>query len=380
MENKQTNEQLSEQVSEVREVDAAEQADSTASVKQEGETTVLAPVVDEQSTNDENAEDTPPSTVEPEGRRKRTAIIAGSIIVALLAAGGVYAGVTAHENRAAQSAYSQAQSMDKQLVKSMNTATPLAKLDKSKVTDAKVLSELKQALDDAKANLGVSQQDMNQALLWQVLGAKGAYTQDADTASQLRDKLDKAIKKVNASVAAKQLADAKQVLTDKVNAAQQSLTDSDGKAQDNSTRDQLQTTIDNANKLLANKQATVKQLQEEPAKLDAAVNAVNQSVEAKRQADEEAARKAAEEEAARQAAAAQAQQTYNAPRNYNYSGGGYSRGGYTAPRNSGGGNYSAPQQQSTSGGYVHIDGLSGGSGINTCDAACRAEAMKPIQH
>ena len=264
--------------------------------------------------------------------------------------------------------------MDKQLVKSVNTAIPLAKLDKSKVTDAKVLSELKQALDDAKANLGVSQQDMNQALLWQVLGAKQAYAKDADTASQLRDKLDKAVKKVKDSVEAKQLADAKQTLTDKVNAAQQSLADSDGKVQDNSTRDQLQAAIDNANKLLANKNATVKQLREEPAKLDNAINTVNASVEAKRQADEAAAQAAAEE-AARQAAAAQAQQTYNAPRNYNYSGGGYSRGGYSAPRNSGGG-YSAPQQSapSTSGRF------SAGHGINTCDAACRAEAMKPIQH
>ena len=361
MENKQSNEQLSEQlseqVSEVHEVDAAEQADSTASIEQEGETTVLAPVVDEQSTNDENAEDTPPSTgVEPEGRRKRTAIIAGSIIVALLAAVCVYAGVTAHEIHATEVAYSQAQSMDKQLVKSMNTATPLAKLDKSKVADAKVLSELKQALDDAKANLGVSQQDMNQALLWQALGAKQAYVQDADTATRLREALDKAIKKVNASVAAKQLADAKQTLTDKVNAAQQSLADSDGKVQDNSTRDQLQAAIDNANKLLANKNATVKQLREEPAKLDNAINTVNASVEAKRQADEEAARRAA---------AAQAQQSYTAPRNYSYSGGGYSGGGYTAPRNSGGGNYSAPQQQSSGGGFGGFIG--GGEGVKPGD-------------
>lgn len=284
------------------------------------------------------------TTPVPSAQGKRTLIIAISIIIALLAAVGVYAGVTVHENHARESAYSQAQKVDKQLVKSVNTATPLAKLDKRKVADAKVLTELQRALDDAKANLGVSQQDVNQALLWQALSAKQAYAQDADTASQLRDKLDKAIKKVNASVEAKQLADAKQAMTDRVNAAKQSLTDSDGKVQDNSTRDQLQAAIDAAGKLLANKQATLKALQDEPAKLDAAVNAVNQSVEAKRQADEAVARKAAEEEAARQAAAAaQAQQTYSTPR-YSYSSGGYSGGGYSAPRNSGGGNYSAPQQ------------------------------------
>ncbi|WP_188355695.1 hypothetical protein [Galliscardovia ingluviei] len=376
MENKQTNEQVSEEVREERKVEQ----DTTASIKQEDETTVITSVEDEQSTNDENAEDTPPSAgVAPQGSRKRTAIIAGSIIVALLAAGGVYAGVTAHENRAAESMYLQAQSMDKQLVKSVNTATPLAKLDKSKVTDAKVLSELKQALDDAKANLGVSQQDMNQALLWQVLGVKQDYVQDKDTASKLREALDKAIKKVNASVAAKQLADAKQTLTDKVNAAQQSLTDSDGKVADNATRDQLQAAIDNANKILANKNATLKALQDEPAKLDNAINTVNASVEAKRQADEEAARKAAEEEAARQAAAAQAQQTYNAPR-YSYNSGGYSGGGYTAPRNSGGGNYSAPQQSTPPTNNSSVGFIGGGHGIE-CDDACWAQWKDvPIHH
>ena len=47
MENKQTNEQVSEEVREERKV---EQADSTASIEQEDETTVLTPVVDEQPT------------------------------------------------------------------------------------------------------------------------------------------------------------------------------------------------------------------------------------------------------------------------------------------------------------------------------------------
>lgn len=297
---------------------------------------------------------------------KRTLTIAISIIVALLAAVGVYAGVSVHENHATESAYSQAQKVDKQLVKSVNTATPLAKLDKSKVADAKVLTELQRALDDAKANLGVSQQDMSPALLWQVLSAKQAYVQDADTATRLREALDKAIKKVNASVAAKQLADAKQALTDKVNVAKQSLTDSDGKVQDNSTRDQLQTAIDAANKLLANKQATLKTLQDELAKLGSAINTVNASVEAKRQADEATAQAAAEE-AARQAAAAQAQQTYSTPRNYSYNGGGYSRGGYTAP-----------QQQSSGGGFGGFIG--GGEGVKPGDPSYGQPVSPYIYH
>lgn len=304
-------------------------------------------------------EQTTDATPVPSAQGKRTLIIVISIIVALLAAGGVYAGVSVHENHARESAYSQAQKVDKQLVKSVNTASQLAKLDKSKVTDAKILTELQRALDAAKANLGVSQQDMNQALLWQVLGAKQAYVQDADTASQLRDKLDKAVKKVKDSVAAKQLADAKQALTDKVNAAKQSLTDSDGKVADNATRDQLQAAIDAAGKLLANKQTRLKALQDEPAKLDTAINTVNQSVEAKRQADEEAARKAAEEEAARQAAATQAQQSTSTPR-YSYRSGGYSGGGnYRAPRytgnNSGGnagGSYTPPANNNSGGGLT----------------------------
>ena len=323
-------------------------------------------------------EQTTDATPVPSAQGKRTLILAISIIVALLAAGGVYAGVTVHENHARESAYSQAQKVDKQLVKSVNTASQLAKLDKSKVADAKVLTELQRALDDAKANLGVSQQDANQALLWQVLGAKQAYAQDKDTASQLRDKLDKAVKKVKDSVSAKQLADAKQALTDRVHAAKQSLTDSDGKVQDNATRDQLQQAIDTASKLLTDKKATLKALQDAPAKLDTAINTVNQSVEAKRKADEAAARQAAEEEAARQATAAQAQQSTSTPRNYSYSGGGYSGGGYTAPRNSGGGNYSAPQQQSSGGGFGGFIG--GGEGVKPGDPSYGQPVSPYIYH
>lgn len=301
--------------------------------------------------------------VEQTQGKRRVAVIAGSVIAALVLAGGVYAGVAVHENKQADSAYQLALNADSALTKSIKAASPLAKTDKSKVADQNVLTTLDKALKSAKSEQGVSEQSITPAFVWQSVGAKQAYTQDTDTADAARKALDKAVKLVNDSIALKQLNDAKQALTDKINAAKQTLTDSDGKVQDNATRDQLAQAIDNAGKVLAGKSATVKALQDEVGKLDSAINAVNQSVEAKRQADEEAARKAAEE-AARQAQAAQAQRSY--PTGRSYSGSTQRRsGGYTAPR---GGGYSAPRQStpstggsSSSGGFAGFIG--GGQGV-----------------
>lgn len=345
-------------------------SEETSNAADAVETTVFDAVHDSTSTIEDSVESE--SEAKPQSKR-RTMIIAGSVVIALLAAGGVYAGVAVHESKQMDEAFAQAQAANTALGKSITTATPLAKTDKSKVADQKVLATLDTALKNAKNEQGVEEQSTTPAFVWQSVNAKNTYAQDADNADAARTALDKAVKLVNDSIAQKQLNDAKQALTDKINSAKQTLTDSDGKVQDNATRDQLSQAIDNAGKLLAGKQATVKTLQDEAGKLDNAINAVNQSMEAKRQADEEAARKAAEEEAARQAAAAQAQAQRSTGRSY--SGTTQRRsGGYTAPQQNTSGNSGG---SSSSGGFAGFIG--GGEGVGSaddCDAACRA----PIQH
>ena len=149
--------------------------------------------------------------------------------------------------------------------------------------------------------------------------------------------LSKAVRAVVESKAAKRLDDAKTNLTAKLDEASKLLTDSDGKVQDNATRETLTDAIDAANKLKDSN---------DPAKIDKArktledaINGVNASVQAKADADAQAAAAAA---AAAQAQA-QAQSTYSGVSSY--SGGAYGR-----------------TEGSTSGSHTYRGTTSGGSG------------------
>ena len=127
--------------------------------------------------------------------------------------------------------------------------------------------------------------------------------------------LKAAVGKVNASKLDKAVDDAEALYGD-----------SDGKVADAKTREELKRAI-------AAKDET---------RIAKAVKAVDDSVEAKRKADEEAARKKAEEEAAAQAAAeaaaAQAQQSYSGgSQSYSSNGGGSSSGGSSSNSSSGSG-------------------------------------------
>ena len=158
----------------------------------------------------------------------------------------------------------------------------------------------------------------------------------------------KAAKAVLASRDAKALDDAKSALDGKKGEASRLLADSDGKVADNATRDGLQKAIDQAGQVRSGK---AKAYQDAADALQAAIDQVNASVQAKSQADQQAAAQAAQ---AQQAQAAQQATPSN-----------NSRGGYTPTYrpsvNGGGGSYapapapaapSAPQGgNSSSGGF-----------------------------
>ena len=149
--------------------------------------------------------------------------------------------------------------------------------------------------------------------------------------------LSKAVRAVIESKAAKRLDDAKANLKAKLDEASKLLTDSDGKVQDNTTRETLTNAIDAATRLKDANDAT--KIDKAHKTLEDAINGVNASVQAKTDADAQAAAAAA---AAAQAQA-QAQSTYSGVSSY--SGGAYRR-----------------TEGSTSGSNTYRGTTSGGSG------------------
>ena len=103
--------------------------------------------------------------------------------------------------------------------------------------------------------------------------------------------LSKAAKAVTASRDVKALEDAKAALDAKKEEASRLLADSDGKVADNATRDGLQQAIDQAGQA---KGDTAKAYQDAANALQAAIDRVNASMQAKSQADQQAAAQAAQ--------------------------------------------------------------------------------------
>lgn len=162
--------------------------------------------------------------------------------------------------------------------------------------------------------------------------------EQADWYKTHEQSLSKAVKAVTESKAAKTLETAKTNLTAKLDEAAKLLTDSDGKVQDNTTRETLTNAIDAATRLKDANDAT--KIDKARKTLEDAINGVNASVQAKTDADAQAAAAAA---AAAAQAQAQAQSTYS---------GGSSYSGNTYRRTGG----------STSGSNTYRGTTSGGSG------------------
>ena len=138
---------------------------------------------------------------------------------------------------------------------------------------------------------------------------------------------------------AKVLDDAKAALDGKKGEAAKLLADSDGKVADNATRDGLQKAVDQAGQVKSDK---AKAYQDAANALQAAIDQVNASVQAKSQADQQAAEQAAQAQAAQQQAQQQAQRT--AP---SYGGG---RSGYTPSYNGGRSGYTPSYRPSANSG------------------------------
>ncbi|MDK8650024.1 hypothetical protein QP849_06355 [Alloscardovia omnicolens] len=160
----------------------------------------------------------------------------------------------------------------------------------------------------------------------------------ADLVAYTRE-LDKALNAVVKSKSEKDVDNAKNMVQAKLDEMNSLLASSDGQVADNSTRDNLQNTINAVNTALNDKKASVESLNKALEPVQGAIDGVNNSIEAKRQADAQAA-------AAQAAQAAQAQaQSRSGSRSY--SGGG--NRSYSAPRSNSGGN-SAPAPSNNSGG------------------------------
>ncbi|WP_152681768.1 hypothetical protein [Alloscardovia omnicolens] len=161
----------------------------------------------------------------------------------------------------------------------------------------------------------------------------------ADLVAYTRE-LDKALNAVVKSKSEKDVDNAKNMVQAKLDEMNSLLASSDGQVADNSTRDNLQNTINAVKNALNDKNATVESLKKVVEPVQAAIDQVNASMQAKKDADAQAA--------AAQAAQAQAQaQSRSGSRSY--SGGGTRS--YSAPRsNSGntGGNTSGGSSSSGS--------------------------------
>ena len=251
------------------------------------------------------------TTLQSSVKKKRTILIASITAGVLVLAGGVTGGIYAYQ----QHEHSQAVSACVETVKPLQSAltnlheqqnakatTELVKLDVKKLADKSTHDKLVNAVKPVSVTITPCTTTLNTAQLKVNTGKnKSAFTRVKTATSNLTS----AIQKLTAS----RTLQSRNLLTAEVKAGQQLVKDSQGKVQDQKTLDQLNTVLTASNKLAQDKTADYTKLDKQLDELKKAEQSVRNSVEAKRKADEEAARKAEE---ARQAAAAQAAQTYRA--------------------------------------------------------------------
>lgn len=277
--------------------------------------------------------------------RKKTIIIASTIaaIVALAGAGGyAYASNSAYGSYASR--VESAKESDSKLAKKIAEAQSLVKATKeSDVLDKTVLDSLNKSLKVGESRKGVpTSSHAAKWNLWSVSKAKTIVSNDMTEANDSINAIGKAMGKVEASKTAKQVKDAKDALDKTVESAESLYKDSEGKVQDDKTRESLKTAIDNAKKTSGDKKADVKSLTAANDALSKAVKSVNDSKNAKAQAD-------AQKQAQEQAQQAQAQ-SVGTPS------GGYSSYAYSNV----GGSYSGGASQSAPS-YSNTGSYSGGS-------------------
>lgn len=305
--------------------------------------------------------------------RRRNIAIASVIAAVVVLAGGAggYAYAASNVQKGVDAAQANAQAVDQKLTAKIGDAQELLDgTEEEQVADAQTLTALSDAIDKAQAQTGVTDTGANRWLIWQEMDAQAAYDADAADASDAMSRLDKAMDAVTGSMDAKTLADAKAALQSTVDSADKTYADSDGKVQDNATRDSLKTALDDAKKVLADDDVTdAKEYTDQKTTVDDAVKTVNDSITAKEKADAEAK---AEAEAAATASSAASSGGYSgggssyyggstgssSSSNYNGNTVG-SNSGYTAPNNgnsSGDGSYHGGDTDSVGGVWSELDG------------------------
>lgn len=278
---------------------------------------------------------------EKSGKKRTIMIAAVAAVVVLAGVGGyAYASNTAYDSYESQ--LESAKEVDSKLAKKIAEARTLVKATKeTDVLDKTVLDSLTKSIKTGDALKGVpATSHATKWNLWGTSKAKASVVDDIAKADDSIDAIGKAMGKVEASKTAKQVKDAKDTLNKAISDAETLYKDSEGKVQDNKTRESLKTAINTAKKTVDDKKADVKTLNAQKDAVSKAVKSVNDSKTAKEQADAEAEA----EEAARQAAQQQSQvqtQTYSNT-NYNRTNSGTST--YSAPTQQAQTQQSAPQQ------------------------------------
>lgn len=324
------------------------------------------------------------STSDPESacygknHRRRNIAIASVIAAVVVLAGGAggYAYAASNVQKGVDAAQANALAVDQKLTAKIGDAQELLDgTEEEQVADAQTLADLSDAIDKAQAQTGVDDTGANRWLVWQEMGAQAAYDADSADASDAMSRLNKAMDAVTGSVDAKTLADAKQALQSTVDSADKTYADSDGKVQDNATRDNLKTALDAAKKVLSDDGVTdAKEYTDQKTAVDNAVKTVNDSITAKEKADAEAK---AEAEAAATASSAASSDGYSGGGSSYYGGStgsgstpSYSgntsgfNNGYTAPSGNTSGSSSASTPAPDTGGDMSFDWVEGDADFN----------------
>ena len=305
--------------------------------------------------------------------RRRNIIIASVIAAVVVLAGGAggYAYAASNVQKGVDAAQANAQAVDQKLTAKIGDAQELLDgTEEEQVADAQTLTALSDAIDKAQAQSGVAATGANRWLVWEEMDAQAAYDADSSDASDALSRLDDAMDAVTGSVDERTLADAKAALQSTVDSADKTYADSEGKVQDNATRDSLKTALDAAKKVLDDDSVTdAKEYTDQKTAVDDAVKTVNDSISAKEKADVEAKAKAEAEAAASSSGSSGGGSYYGG----GYTGGstgysstpsysgntGSSNNGYTAPSNgssSGDGTYHGGDTDSVGGVWSELDG------------------------
>lgn len=314
-----------------------------------------------------------------EGNAKKPAkktIIVSTIaaVVVLAGVGGGYAYVSNTTYDSYESQLESANEADSKLVKTLAEARTLVKATKeTDVLDKTMLDSLTKSIKTGDALKGVP--TTSHATKWNLWGTTKANTIVADDNTEANDSIDainKAMRKVNKSKTDKQVKDARSTLDKTISDAETLYKDSEGKVQDNKTRESLKTAIDTAKKTVDDKKSDVKTLNAQKDAVSKAVKSVNDSKTAKEQADAEAKAEEAARQAAQQQSQAQAQTYSNT--NYNRTNSGTST--YSAPTQHAQTQQSAPQQSqnqnnsSSNSGYTKLCATFDSQGNSTYYTPC----------